>query len=303
MEAIQELFQFLDINSRVDLKTVALENILGLTGSPDGIQLLTSSKSTIFPLLLKIASDDKSEALRKDASLALINFSANKDAATKMLDMGNDDLEKFIKGLWSLITKSIYPSADPAAMVLCNLTIEKVSCDKVYDCFKKNEISVQQIVDRLCVEEKVATTNEQNEEVKKPKLHYLGPFLSNLSQLSEVREELFANGCELFSRLLPFSEYSESTVRRGGVIGAIRNCCFDTSVHYMLLTKMDILPRLLLPLAGPTPEDMEEEDIEKLPIDLQYLDESKKPEQDADIRYALLHSVDIPGFFCYSDFT
>ena len=171
MEAIQELFQFLDINSRVDLKTVALENILGLTGSSDGIQLLTSSKSTIFPLLLKIASDDKSEALRKDASLALINFSANKDAATKMLDMGNDDLEKFIKGLWSLITRSIYPSADPAAMVLCNLTIEKVSCDKVYDCFKKNEISVQQIVDRLCVEEKVATTNEQNEEVKKPKLH------------------------------------------------------------------------------------------------------------------------------------
>ena len=131
MEAIQELFQFLDINSRVDLKTVALENILGLTGSPDGIQLLTSSKSTIFPLLLKIASDDKSEALRKDASLALINFSANKDAATKMLDMGNDDLEKFIKGLWSLITRSIYPSADPAAMVLCNLTIEKVSCDKI----------------------------------------------------------------------------------------------------------------------------------------------------------------------------
>ena len=51
MEAIQELFQFLDINSRVDLKTVALENILGLTGSPDGIQLLTSSKSTIFDIV------------------------------------------------------------------------------------------------------------------------------------------------------------------------------------------------------------------------------------------------------------
>ena len=58
-------------------------------------------------------------------------------------------------------------------------------------------------------------------------------------------------------------------VRRGGVIGAVRNCCFDTKYHEMLLNDIDLLPRLLLPLAGPTPDTFEEDEIEKLPIDLQ----------------------------------
>ena len=37
----------------------------------------------------------------------------------------------------------------------------------------------------------------------------------------------------------------------------------------MLLNDIDLLPRLLLPLAGPTPDTFEEDEIEKLPIDLQ----------------------------------
>ncbi len=36
---------------------------------------------------------------------------------------------------------------------------------------------------------------------------------------------------------------------------------------------------------------MEDEDIDKLPIDLQYLDEDKKVEEDADIRKLLLESL------------
>jgi hypothetical protein len=54
---------------------------------------------------------------------------------------------------------------------------------------------------------------------------------------------------------------------------------------------VDILPRLLLPLAGPTPDTLEEEEVDKLPLDLQYLDEDKKVEEDADIRKLLLESL------------
>ena len=86
----------------------------------------------------------------------------------------------------------------------------------------------------------------------------------------DAREEFLANGCSLLGRLLPFTEYLGSTVRRGGAIGSIRNCCFDVSIHEMLLTKMDILSRLLLPLAGPTPENFDDEEIEKLPIGMCY---------------------------------
>jgi hypothetical protein len=31
-------------------------------------------------------------------------------------------------------------------------------------------------------------------------------------------------------RLLPFTQYEDSRMRRGGVIGALRNCCFDAEV-------------------------------------------------------------------------
>ena len=37
----------------------------------------------------------------------------------------------------------------------------------------------------------------------------------------------------------------------------------------MLLTDMDLLTRLLLPLAGPTPDSFDETEMETLPIDLQ----------------------------------
>lgn len=79
-------------------------------------------------------------------------------------------------------------------------------------------------------------------------------------------------------------QYKESIVRRGGVVGTLKNCCFDIENHEWLLgSDTDILSYLLLPLAGP--EEFSDEDNEKLPIDLQYLPETKKRESDPDIRY------------------
>ena len=60
---------------------------------------------------------------------------------------------------------------------------------------------------------------------------------------------------------------------------------------FKLAVSVDLLPRLLLPLAGPTPDTFDEEDVDKLPIDLQYLDEDKKVEEDADIRKLVLESL------------
>ena len=52
---------------------------------------------------------------------------------------------------------------------------------------------------------------------------------------------------------------------------------------------MDILPSLLLPLAGP--EEFSEEETEKLPVDLQYLPDDKTREEDPDIRKMLLEAL------------
>jgi len=284
MESVQEILQFLDLNARIELKSVALDSVLGLTASDEGIVLL-SNVQKLYKLLAIIAEKDKSEPNRKDAALALINLSANKDVALKMTKLNDSD--KIVTSLWSIITNKVYPSADPACMILSNLTIDKVACDSIYEILKRNKVTLSNIIDILCCQDEPTGENKE----KSPKLNYLGPFLSNLSQLSEVRDEFLANSCQLLRRILPFTEYLSSSVRRGGVIGAVRNCCFDTNFHEMLLTEIDLLPRLLLPLAGPTPDTFDEEEMEKLPIDLQYLDEDKKLEEDADIRKLLLEAL------------
>lgn len=64
----------------------------------------------------------------------------------------------------------------------------------------------------------------------------------------------------------------------------MKNCCFETDSHeWVLSEEVDILPRVLLPLAGP--EEFNEEDNDKLPLDLQFLPENKEREEDPDIRY------------------
>ena len=64
---------------------------------------------------------------------------------------------------------------------------------------------------------------------------------------------------------------------------------FSASHEWLLSETVDILPYLLLPLAGP--EEFPEDDMEKLPPDLQYLDDTKEREPDADIRKMLLDAL------------
>lgn len=91
-------------------------------------------------------------------------------------------------------------------------------------------------------------------------------------------------------RLLPFTQYGDSAVHRRGIVGALRNCCFEHEDHEWLLSEeVDILPFLLLPLAGP--EELPEDEMERLPPELQYLPQDKRREEEPDIRQMLLESI------------
>ena len=67
----------------------------------------------------------------------------------------------------------------------------------------------------------------------------------------------------------------------------------DPKDHQWLLdeSQVDILPRLLLPLAGPTPDTFDPDEIDQLPLDLQYLDDDKEVESDPDLKKMLLESL------------
>ena len=297
MTDIQELIPFLDPKGkRPDVKSLALQHILGLTGSKDGVGIIkrfanegakvNEESYNLFIYLFGLMDSTQQEAIAKDASLAIINLTADKDLATIVLRVSHDMAINFVSQLWTRIEDPASSLADPACMILSNLTHDSSCCSQVLKDLASARINFDRIVTIFC---------KDGYNAKGANLHYLGPFLSNLSQLREAREQLLdKDNPVIISRLLAFTEYPGSHVRRGGIIGTLRNCCFDTASHEWLLSEdngIDILPRLLLPLAGPTPTDMDPEEVDKLPLDLQYLDDEKKIEEDPDLRKMLLEAI------------
>ena len=58
---------------------------------------------------------------------------------------------------------------------------------------------------------------------------------------------------------------------------------------WLLSDDVDLLPRLLLPLAGP--EEFDDDDVERLPEDLQYLPPDKEREPNPRIRKMLVEAL------------
>ena len=294
---MEELITFLNPkSSRPDIIIVALQHVLGMSASEEGLNSLKDlaaadgdvQKNLFRTLLFHLVGllSSKQNPISKDSSLTLINLTAKQELVPYALDLYCDFDKPLSVELWKKIEDKESPVADQACMILSNLTHESKNCSRVYNELTGENVSLDKIITVFC--------NESYNN-KGANLHYLSPFISNLSQVADARKQLVdKDNPVIISKLLAFVEYKASHVRRGGVIGTLRNCCFDTSDHEWLLSEdngIDLLPRLLLPLAGPTPADMDPEEVDKLPVDLQYLDDDKEIEKDPDLRKMLLEAI------------
>ncbi|XP_033329262.1 protein HGH1 homolog [Megalopta genalis] len=287
MEALQEICGFLRSESRLDLKAVALQHVLSVTGSAEGRELLLKLPDLLTQLI--VLMQDSSTAVSKDAALAIINITAEEAGTSAFLVISetlkqSHDL-KYNYNLIHVCLRFIMDKesilADPSCMILSNMTRPLHLVDRVITLIENSGYSWDTVV--------AAFTAKQYNNTG-AKLHYLGPVFSNLSQSSRVRRYLMDKDRSVIQRLLPFTEYADSIVRRGGIVGTLKNCCFDVENHEWLLTPaVDILSYLLLPLAGP--EEFDDEENDKLPISLQYLPETKTREPDLDIRIILLEAL------------
>lgn len=269
----KDLLNFLKLDTRPDLKGQATEYILGLTGNKDGCRYL-GSKPAFLKALLTLTRDP-SVAVVKDCYHTLINLSADTTAHEALIKEANA-----LPPLLHNLLDPGYLFADQICTILTNLSRNKETCRDVFRAIQDEGVGLARIVEVFC-------TEGYNE---KASLHYLGPLLSNLTQLPEARHFILDKDRCVLQRLLPFTQYKSSAVKRGGVVGTLRNCCFDYSCHEWLLSDaVDILPFLLLPLAGP--EELSEEENEGLPVDLQYLPEDKRREKDPDIRNMLIETM------------
>ena len=249
--------------------------MLGLSASPEGASALSCPQ--VLSSLSFLLSDPV-EPVSSEASLVLVNLSSSPSACTTILSL-QPPIVPVIFRLMQEKRGSKVKLAEKASMLISNLSREQTAAREIHSQMVKAGIHIGQVVDLLC------------QEGEEP-LPYLGPTLSNLSQLGEVRTELLIEKQGIVQRLLPFTEYTKSHVARGGVVGCLRNLSFSPASHPWLMgPKVDIVVRLVLPLAGPTPDDLTEEEVEALPLDLQYLDDDKKVEEDLDIRTMLLETL------------
>lgn len=212
--AVKELLPFLSFDARDDLKFFALDYLKGLTGSESGKIFLKENEEYLKQLLNLI--QDKSNDARLLAYVILVNLSAEPVISEKLLQFG------MIKDLLACMLSPEDECSDSATMILSNATRTSKGSEEVLKVTISNpdECGLHKIVEILCKE-------NYN---PKAKLHYLATFVSNLTQLQEARDFILDRKRCVVQRLLPFTQYQQSLVRRGGVVGALKNCCFETGV-------------------------------------------------------------------------
>lgn len=273
-EVEKELLSFLDRSARTDLKAIAIEQLLGMTGTDDGKTLIGRSPRLLNAVLLLVA--DTNETVARNAILCVVNLSSDDFSVATLMEL-KECRDTMLYLLQSAVDPG-YKLADPACSVLSNVT-RLQSCAHALATDVLEKVGLDKIVEALC----------KTRFNKDADLHYLATFLMNMTQVSAVRLGLLERPRSLIKQLLPLTALATSSIHRRGIVGVVKNCCFEYDAHAWLLSEeVDILPHLLLPLAGP--EDLDEDDMEKLPPDVQYLPATHARESDPEIRKMLLEA-------------
>lgn len=214
-----EIAPFLMPTARADLRAIAVQYFLGLTGSESGRRYIADNADHLQRLVNGI--DDDQVAIAKEAFLAIVNLAAESDIACHIVKLSN--AEKLLNRLLmaALYDGRIEPNI--ACMALSNLSRPESSATVIAEYIVREhepDIGVKRVVDVLC-------------QVNVEGVDYLAPFLSNLTQVSSIRKILLDHDRVIFQRLLPLVNYTKSVVRRGGVVGTVRNCCFETGMNFL----------------------------------------------------------------------
>lgn len=275
-DPLDEMVQFLQPEARIDLKHISLDHLLGLSGSEDGLKTLLKSEKLIRSIIE--LTNDRVNEIARNSLLLLVNLSANAKGATELLKYKTYG-KNIIEVLVGYVKDQQKQDADAVCMILSNIT--------------RPENSVELCVDYLMphINDLLNIFVNTSYNKKGSKLHYLSPMYSNLSCSPRIRKWLTEENPHVpLLKLLPFCNYEESVIRRGGAIGTVRNLSFDTDYHeFLLRNDIDLLTYLLSPLMGN--EEYPDDEMDKLPIALQYLPKEKKRDADVDIRKMVIETL------------
>lgn len=272
MSVVNDLVCFLAKGAPIGPKHQALAYITGLPDSEGGRSLLLKNPDVVKAVVLLVLQDENSETISR-AYKCLTNF-------TSVPAISEHLVEHDYGGVMAHLVNRVLESDDSGALqcaaMLSNLTRGRQGAEKLWTLLHSTK-KCDNLLAALC-----CSTSENRD--------HLSFVFSNLSQLDEVRRWLLDQATRRVLKFFPFLTLETSTVRKHGAAAVLRNCCFETdSNEWLLSPDVDILPRLLYPLVGP--EELDDDEMEKLPLELQYLGSDKQREGSPEIRQMLIEAI------------
>ena len=211
MDNWKELVTFLTQDTRLELKSKALGYVLGLTGTQDGQELIRKHKE-VLRILLDLTTDSDPQIVR-DAYSALLNLSASDDVA-ELVGLGV--IPRFLDSL----TDPRQKHADKICMLLSNLTRQEDGAA----AFVKSVSSLPHGQNSLYTLVDIFDRRDYNKDAE---FHHLAMVFSNISQVSTARKLFLDRSKCIIPRLLPYTQFKGSLIRRSGVASLLRNLCFE----------------------------------------------------------------------------
>ncbi len=223
-DTIKELLTFMTLDSRADLKSAALQYVLGLTVSDEGKKLIHSTSELlkcVFELLM-----DSEPAVSSTAHVTILNLSSVDDIREVMLDLN------VMSELLDLVVNSEWTHADKVCMILSNLTHTEKGAKEFVKCLQDDS---KDATSRHSLSQ-LADIFDHKGYNKNADFHYLATVFLNLSQVATVRVLFLDHRLCVLPRLLSYTQYAESSVRRGGVVGLLKNLCFQVGESAILMS-------------------------------------------------------------------
>lgn len=258
-----------------NLKKAAVEIVQGLSGTDEGVQRLSSHASSLLPPLLSLLSE--SEEISKPTAEALVNLSQDVAVVDHLIRV------EAVERAMELIGKPGSKLNKLLVMMLVNISsIDKGAARLLQEGDSKLAgLNIAKLVRFF----------SRFEGGRDDEYEYVANILVNVTRLESGRKVMLDMSRNILRQVLPQID-SRSVIRRQGVAGTVRNCCFDaeTQLPSLLLASEFLWPALLLPLAGK--RVYSEVDTAKMPLELATpLSQDREPETDPKVRVEACEAI------------
>jgi hypothetical protein len=227
---VEELKEFLGKDDSV-IQLEACNTLLGLTGSSEGREFITSNFALVA-CVQRLAVTSRQEVQRPALEI-LINLSGESGFCEKLCEQ--ESYMAFIQQLMDSILLKDNLQASLLSQLLSNLTRFSNGAEKAVKLLTNERNLSQKSLDGLITALNVKDFNAVCS------MEYLANFFCNITQTATGRK-LMCSNLNYLPKLFPFIGNMESLLRRRGIVGAVRNCCFARgqyfTFHYFKIKKL-----------------------------------------------------------------